>query len=150
MTVKSQTYFLIPSLREKRPNTEFFLDRIFSHSDWIRRDPGKYGPEKNPYLDTFHAVHIYSMFFMIHVFQGPCFSKYRFFWVQVFEGTGFPTSRFSVSRFSRVQGLGPGFRSSRNNESECYIEEITKIKKRNICIPEKGDDTHDTIQVVDW
>ena len=90
---------------------------------------------------------------MIHVFQGPCFSKDRFFWVQVFQGPGFPTSRFSASRFSRVQGpvqgLGPGFRSSRNNESECYIEEIIKIKKRNICIPEKGDDTHDTIQVVD-
>ena len=66
-----------------------------------------------------------------------------FFKVQVFLGPGFPGSRV------RVQGLGPGFRSSRNNESECYVEEITKIKKRNICIPEKGDDTHDTIQVVD-
>ena len=80
---------------------------------------------------------------MIHVFQGLCFSKYRFFWVQDFLHPGFPGSRV------RVQGLGPGFRSSRNNESECYVEEITKIKKRNICIPEKGDDTHDTIQVVD-
>ena len=37
-----------------------------AHSDWIRRDTkyfsvfspnaGKYGPEKTPYLDTFHAV----------------------------------------------------------------------------------------------
>ena len=26
------------SLREKCPNTEFFLVRIFPHSDWIRRD----------------------------------------------------------------------------------------------------------------
>ena len=26
------------SLREKFPNTEFFLVRIFPHSDWIRRD----------------------------------------------------------------------------------------------------------------
>ena len=46
--------------------------RIFPHSDWIRRDTkylsvsvfslnaGKYGPEKTPYLDTFHAVYIYS------------------------------------------------------------------------------------------
>ena len=35
-------------LREKCPNTEFFLARIFPHSDWIRRDTkyvGKYGPE---------------------------------------------------------------------------------------------------------
>ena len=54
------------TLREKYPNTEFFLVRIFPHSDWIRRDTpylsvfspnvGKYGPEKTPYLDTFYAV----------------------------------------------------------------------------------------------
>ena len=47
-------------------NTEFLLVRIFPHLGWIRRDTkhlsvfspnaGKYGPEKNPYLDTFHAV----------------------------------------------------------------------------------------------
>ena len=54
------------SMREKCQNTEFFLAHIFPHSDWIRRDTehlsvfspntGKYGPEKNPYFDTFHAV----------------------------------------------------------------------------------------------
>ena len=53
------------TLREKCPNTKFFLVRIFLHSDW-RKDtphlsafspnPGKYGPEKTPYLGTFHAV----------------------------------------------------------------------------------------------
>ena len=53
-------------MREKFPNTEFFLVRIFPHSDWIRRDTeylsvfspnvGKYGPEKTPHLDTFHVV----------------------------------------------------------------------------------------------
>ena len=47
------------SLREKCPNAEFFLVRIFPHSDWIRRytpyvsvfspNPVKYGPEKTPY-----------------------------------------------------------------------------------------------------
>ena len=36
----------IPSLREKCPNAEF----LFSPNT------GKYGPEKTPYLDTFHAV----------------------------------------------------------------------------------------------
>ena len=55
------------SLREKCPNTEFFLVCIFPHSDWIWRgteylsvfspNAGKYGPEKTPYLDTFHAVY---------------------------------------------------------------------------------------------
>ena len=54
------------TLRENCPDTEFFLIRIFLHSDWIRRDTpylsifipnaGKYRPEKIPYLDTFHAV----------------------------------------------------------------------------------------------
>ena len=53
------------TLREKCPNTELFLVRIFPHSHWIRRDTpylsvfslnaGKYGAEKTPYLDTFHA-----------------------------------------------------------------------------------------------
>ena len=44
------------TLREKCPNTEFVLVRIFPYSDWIRRDveylsvfspnTGKYGPKK--------------------------------------------------------------------------------------------------------
>ena len=56
----------IKTLREKCPNTEFFLVRIFPDLDWIRRDteylsvfspnPEKYGPEKTPYLDTFHVM----------------------------------------------------------------------------------------------
>ena len=36
------------SLREKCPNSKFFLAGIFLHSDWIGRD--------TPYVDTFHAV----------------------------------------------------------------------------------------------
>ena len=62
-------FFLLLFLRglcEMCPNTEFFLVRIFPYSDWIRRDTsylstfslntGKYGLEKTPYSDTFHAV----------------------------------------------------------------------------------------------
>ena len=54
------------ALREKCPDTEFYLVRIFPHSDWIRRDAeylcvfspnaGKYGPQKTPHLDIFYAV----------------------------------------------------------------------------------------------
>ena len=54
------------TLREKSPNTAFYLVCIFPHSDWTRRDTpylsvfspnaGKCGPEKTSYLDTFHAV----------------------------------------------------------------------------------------------
>ena len=46
-------------LREKCPNTEFFLFRIFLYLDRIRRT-GKYGPDKLPYLDTFHAGRIWK------------------------------------------------------------------------------------------
>ena len=58
---------VVISLREKYPNTEFLLVRIFPHLDWIRRNTeclsvfspiaGKYGPEKTPYLDSFHALY---------------------------------------------------------------------------------------------
>ena len=51
------------TLREKCPNTEFSLVRIFPHSDWIRRDTpylsvfspdaGKYRPEKTPYISLY-------------------------------------------------------------------------------------------------
>ena len=53
---------------EKSSNPEFFLVRIFPHSDWIRRDTpclsafspnaGKYGPKKTPYLVNFNALWI--------------------------------------------------------------------------------------------
>ena len=59
---------LYPPLLEKCPNTEILLVCIFPRSDWIRRDipylsvlspiTRKYGPEKTPYLDTFHTVHL--------------------------------------------------------------------------------------------
>ena len=58
------------SLREKCSNTEFLLVRIFTYSDWIRKNTlylsvfspntRKCGPEKTPYLDTFHAVNYIS------------------------------------------------------------------------------------------
>ena len=45
------------SMREKCPNTELFLVRIFLYSVRIfGLNTGKYGPEITPYLDTFHAV----------------------------------------------------------------------------------------------
>ena len=63
---KSNPYWSL-SLREKYPNTEFFLVRISPHSDWIRRyaeylsvfspNVGKYRPGKTTYLGTFHAVY---------------------------------------------------------------------------------------------
>ena len=82
------------SLREKCPNTELFLVRIFLYLDWIRRDTqifipntGKYGPEISPYLDTFHAVFlpIYFLFF----------SNFLFFFGIKFRGTLDPPLVFS-------------------------------------------------------
>ena len=40
--------FILCALREKCPNMEYLSD--------FSRNAGKYGPEKTPYLDTFHAA----------------------------------------------------------------------------------------------
>ena len=53
---------IIQTLQQKYPNTEFFLVRIFRHLDWIQRDTpnaGKYGLEKTPYLEKYHAVRLF-------------------------------------------------------------------------------------------
>ena len=43
-------------LREKRPNTELFLLRIFpKYFSVLCPNAGKYGPEITPYLDVFHG-----------------------------------------------------------------------------------------------
>ena len=64
MSLRHFYFCVTQSLREKCPNTEFFLVRIFTHLE--RRDTsylsvfspnaGRYGPEITPYLDTFHIV----------------------------------------------------------------------------------------------
>ena len=57
-SIASLVIIILPlTLREKCPNTEFFLVRIFPHSQWIPRDTpylcvfspnaGKYGPEED-------------------------------------------------------------------------------------------------------
>ena len=91
---RSSTY----SLREKCPNTDFFfLVRIFPHIDWIRRDTerylsvfspntGNYGPEKTPYLDTFHTVNVLIekqflssyLWFLLSLFLPVC--VYQTYW----------------------------------------------------------------------
>ena len=76
-------------------------------------------------LLIFFCIQLLPAFFTVQVFQSPDFSGSRFFRVQVFLSLGFSGSRFfkaqiflspgfSGSRFFRVrvQGLGPGFRSS--------------------------------------
>ena len=55
-------YYCVKSVQIR----SFFLVRIFPYLDWVRRDTPyisvfspnevKYGPEKTPYLDTFHVV----------------------------------------------------------------------------------------------
>ena len=50
-----------------------------------------------------------SRFFRVQVFLSPSFSVSRFFRIQFFLGPGFSGSRFFRVR---VEGLGPGFRSS--------------------------------------
>ena len=69
---------------EKCPNVQFFLIRIFPYSGRIQRNTEylsvftpnaeKYGPEKTPYLDTFHAVLFASKIVKIKILQVLCFS----------------------------------------------------------------------------
>ena len=79
-------YYIFYQLRENCPNTEFFLVRIFLYLYRIRRlaprisvfssaNTGIYGPEKTPYLDTFHAVigKYFQKFCLLDLLQ--------FFWV---------------------------------------------------------------------
>ena len=67
--------YLWTRLREKCPNTDIVVVRIFMHLDWIRRDTsylpvfspnaGKYGQEKTPYLDKFHTADQADLHFLI-------------------------------------------------------------------------------------
>ena len=56
----------------------------------------------------FSASSCFPPFSLSRFFQGPGFSEFRFFRVQVFYGPGFSGSGSRVL----VQGLDPGFRSS--------------------------------------
>ena len=53
--------FGAPPLREKCSNTEFFLVRIFPHSDWIRRDISPYSVQMRENTDQ-KKLHIWSVF----------------------------------------------------------------------------------------
>ena len=50
-------------LREKYPNTKFLL-KFFTYLSVFSPNAGKYGPEKTPYLDTFHTVSTYNNIFV--------------------------------------------------------------------------------------
>ena len=59
----ADTYSVEATLREKCPNTEIFLALILPHTLYLSvfsPNAEKYGPEKTPYLDTFHAVLLYD------------------------------------------------------------------------------------------
>ena len=89
------------------------------------------------------------MFFSIHVFQGPGFSRSRLFMVKVFQGPGYSGSSlfrvkliegpsFSGFRLFRVwiQGPGPGFRSKKvsMNSSSHLRCSIKKAALKNFAI----------------
>ena len=88
-------------LREKSPNTELFLVRVFPHSGWMRRDTsylsvfspnaGKYGTEITSYLGTFHAVSVMKLLLqcfkyweqlgkkgsLVEIISGQCCISYK-------------------------------------------------------------------------
>ena len=68
------------SMLENCPNTEFFLACIFHYPYFSVLSPnaGKNGPEKTPYLDTFHAVNVNPLNFshiMISILR--CFACFN-------------------------------------------------------------------------
>ena len=90
---RSSTY----SLREKCPNTEFFSGPYFSAyrlnterygaiSLLFSPNTGNYGPEKTPYLDTFHKVNVLIekqflssyLWFLLSLFLPVC--VYQTYW----------------------------------------------------------------------
>ena len=64
---------------------------------------------------------IFLIPYLFHIFQDSCFSGSMFSTVQVFQGLGFPRSRFFRVR---VQGPDPGFRSSRFKEFDHVFHAI--------------------------
>ena len=60
--------YLNDTLREKCPDTKFLS--VFSPN------AGKYGPEKTPYLDTFHAVTLASIAFIKNAFFVDAIPKF--------------------------------------------------------------------------
>ena len=80
--MESHGYDLGHALREKCPNIELFLVRIFLYSNWIRKisvfspNTGKYGPGITPYLDTFHAV-VVSWFIWMLKEPRICYAVFR-------------------------------------------------------------------------
>ena len=72
-------------LREKCPNTELFLVRIFPHSE----NGGKYGPEITSYLDTFHALRLDAQSLRYHsnVRLKTCYlTLFEFFFRKTLKG----------------------------------------------------------------
>ena len=70
------------TLREKFPDTEFFLVRIFPHLDWIGRDTpnaGKYGPEKNSVFRHFSRSVILKFKRWVKISYDACLN----FWISV-------------------------------------------------------------------
>ena len=73
-------------LREKCPNTGFFLVRVFPHSDWIRRDSiSLYSVGMRRNTDQ-KKLRIWTLFT-----QWPCDNLYlMYFWASYFRGNFFP------------------------------------------------------------
>ena len=74
------TFYTPKTLREKCPNTKFFLVVIFPHSDRIRRDTeylsvfcpnaGKYGPDNSEYKHFLRSGQLVFQILIFFFYQG--------------------------------------------------------------------------------
>ena len=127
------------TLREKCPNTESFLVRIFPHPDWIRRDTeylsvsspnaGKCWSEKTPYFYTFHAVQALKI--KSSIFTYPTNSSNSLISVQpiLSDRNVSPKSKgnFAMKRTTAVKVIAP---TKKKNKIRFYLKNnARKLKK---------------------
>ena len=93
------------SLREKCPNTELFLVRIFPHSDWIERDISPYSVRMRENTDQ-KKLRIWTFFTMSYLFK-------RWIYYRSFK------TNFSENRQASATNLLKNDLATRNTAAVC-------------------------------
>ena len=101
------------------------------------RNAGNYGPEKTPYLDTFHAVIFASVFKMSnkkqHVIERSCISIYICDQILLFEKKSSSTCKFNKSNVTYTCLLKVYF-TIEFGDSTCMICPLRCSVTSNCCL----------------
>ena len=106
-----------------------FSGRIFPRSDWIRRDTeylyvlspnaGKYGPEKTPYLDTFHAV--LKLYSQRRIQSAMKHLRWSFLWKQLVAYSCYLFSQKALSEYLTGLWIRRWLEKSYNQNTHMHI-----------------------------